>query len=288
MRKYVEQSSLDWHLWRAEGIGSSEVPAVMGKSPYQKPFDLFEVKTKRRTREFNENPAMRRGRELEDVARKKFAAWYSITNNTEEPFAPACFQSDELPFMRSSVDGISADGRHLIEIKYQGAANHAAARSGVVRLHHKIQIQHQLLVTGASLATYVSIGDDGSVIPAPVAVDLEMRQSIITECSKFWGYVQANKWPSESNDVGHLFEQFEQIAAEIKELEGQRDQLKEKIVNTGVRECGPWRVTEVERMGSVDWAALQKKYASTFSSAGIKPDEFRKPASKYAQIKRSD
>ena len=296
MRKYLHQASEEWHAWRADGIGSSEVPCVLGKSPYMKPFELFEIKAGRRTPDFKENPAMRRGRELENIARLKFAAVYSLDNGVEEDFLPACYQDDIVPYMRSSLDGISRDEKHLIEIKYQGAENHRLAKEcGTIRPHHMIQMQHQLLVSRAEFATFVSINDDAMITAVPVFQDVELQQIIIDKCSEFWRQVMLKRWSTEGtaklprtspDPTAHLFEQYEAMGAEIAELEEQRELIKQKIVASGVKECGPWRVTEVERAGTVDWKKIQEKYSQAFISLGLVPDDYRKLSTKYPQIRR--
>ena len=72
------------------------------------------------------NGAMQRGKTLEPLARRAYVSHTSID------VEPVCVQSLAYPWMRASLDGLSADGRRVVEIKCPGEKDHQLAGSGSV------------------------------------------------------------------------------------------------------------------------------------------------------------
>jgi putative phage-type endonuclease len=67
-----EQGTEEWHAARAEGLGGSEIAAVLGLSPFQSRFSLWHRKAGLLDAE-PDNAAMSWGRRLEDPIAEKFA-----------------------------------------------------------------------------------------------------------------------------------------------------------------------------------------------------------------------
>jgi putative phage-type endonuclease len=89
-----------------------------------------------------------RGAALERAAR----AHYQVTVGFR--VEPKCVQSTARPWQRASLDGLSADGGRVVEIKCGHAAyQRAAARQRPPR-HHFAQLQHILAVTALPLLDY--------------------------------------------------------------------------------------------------------------------------------------
>ena len=79
MSEYV-QGSQAWLDMRKTKVTASEVPIIMGISPYNTPYDLWMQKKGYRIQK--ETGAMRFGRENESVARDRFI---ELTNHRVEP-----------------------------------------------------------------------------------------------------------------------------------------------------------------------------------------------------------
>ena len=58
-----------------------------------------------------------------------------------------CLQSTERPWVLASVDGISTDGRSVVEIKCWEAVYRHASSTNQVPGYYRGQLQHILLVT---------------------------------------------------------------------------------------------------------------------------------------------
>ena len=152
------QGTPEWHAHRAQFRNASESAAVMGLSPWQTPYQLWQVRTGRI--EVPVTAPMRHGTEMEPKAR---AAYEEKTGLVMQPLVLT--DGD----YSASLDGITLDGDLLLEVKcpYKGqsSALWQAVAAGEVPEHYRIQVQHQLMVAGAVLAhLWVFDGAEGLLI----------------------------------------------------------------------------------------------------------------------------
>lgn len=189
-----EQSTDEWLSWRRGGIGASDAPVVMGLSPWQTDGELFLLKTGRKA-ERPANDAMQRGKRLEPVARLAYV------NRTGVDVAPVCVQSREHPWMRASLDGLSADGRHVVEIKCPGEKDHRLAASGSVPEKYYPQLQHILAVTGLGEIYYWSFRFDHAAL-LKVDRDEAFIAGMVEKEVAFWARVCGDSAGQAAGAVG--------------------------------------------------------------------------------------
>jgi putative phage-type endonuclease len=137
--KNIQQNTDEWLAWRKGKIGASDAAAILGKCKYNTAYGLWLVKTGR-AEGFQGNAASERGHEMEAKAR----ASYEILNGFVE-MPSACVQHDSHENISASLDGLSEDGKTILEIKYPSQASHEMALRGEVPEHYYIQCQHQLM-----------------------------------------------------------------------------------------------------------------------------------------------
>jgi putative phage-type endonuclease len=137
----LEQGTPEWKEWRRQGIGASDAPTIMGENPY-KSRDALLVERRLRIREEVLNTAMALGIKLEPQARLHF---YETTGIMMEP---ACLQNGTHAWLRASVDGLSADGDRVLEIKCGRSAYQRTYQIGRPPHYYYGQLQHVLAVTG--------------------------------------------------------------------------------------------------------------------------------------------
>jgi len=158
------QGTPEWHNHRSQYRNASETPAVLGISPWMTPYDLWLVKTGRKTTV--ENEAMKHGSAMEPEAR---AVYEQETGLVMQPKVVV----DGL--YSASLDGMTLDGKLILEVKcpFQGQTSELwqVVESGKVPEHYRLQVQHQLMVSGANLAhLWVYSGNQG--IKLEIAPDL--------------------------------------------------------------------------------------------------------------------
>jgi putative phage-type endonuclease len=186
-RRELQQGTAAWLAWRRGGIGASDAPAIMGVSPWMDLDTLWLEKTGRRTGGFA-NPAMRRGQRLEPEAR----ALYIRTTGVS--VAPTCLEHGTDSWMRGSLDGISGDGRVVLEVKCPGAPDHATALRGAVPAKYVPQLQHLLAVSGAEVCHYWSYRDGAGRL-IEVAPDPGYIHGLVERERDFWQHVLEDRRP---------------------------------------------------------------------------------------------
>lgn len=175
------------------------------------------------------NERMRRGLDLEPIAREMFAIDKGIKT------APAVVVKD---FMMASLDGIDDSGRHILEIKCPGEKDHALAISGKVPPHYYPQLQHQMAICDVDHAWYYSFdGIDGIAIK--VGRDDEYIKTMIEEEFKFYECL-VSKTPPEATEDDHVerddaiwkecARRWRDVVANIKILEKQEEDLRNQLI----------------------------------------------------------
>ena len=156
--KQMEQGTEEWLQFRRKHITATdagksmqEVPVAWG-SPYACWIDKI------MDRRITPNDAMKRGSELEPIAREAYSCKVGVT------FKPECVVSTKHPWMMASLDGLSTDHKSAIEIKCPGMNTHNKARSGNMPSYYNSQLQHQMCVLGLDKMDYVSYFADELII----------------------------------------------------------------------------------------------------------------------------
>lgn len=257
------QGSPEWHDFRKGKIGSSAAAAVMGKSRFDTPRSLYR-RMKGLDPEIEDNFAMARGRREEPHA----LAW--ACQKLGADFDPAVLQSVEHPEIIASLDGFCAFLGYGIEIKTPRKDDHADAIFGEIPEAYRIQMQHQMLVSGAQKWVYVSWdGSDG------VCVEVKRDEAFIKKLLEaeidFLGMLDRCEEPALSEqdalivDEASLVEHAKSLAdaeAHLKEAEERVKCLKASLIervkdmHTKVRIGGCVELYKSQRAGCVDYKAI--------------------------------
>jgi putative phage-type endonuclease len=163
----VTQGSLEWHEHRRRYRNASETPVVLGVSPWKTPYQLWQEKLG--LVQPAVTAAMVHGGELEPAAR---AAYEGRTGFVMQPLVLLDGEYS------ASLDGVTIGGDRIVEIKcpYKGQSSalwQAVEGGGHLPKHYQLQVQHQLMVSGAEIAdVFIFDGSDGilvEVLPDPTA-----------------------------------------------------------------------------------------------------------------------
>lgn len=283
----------EWLNWRRKGIGASDSPAIMGCSPYKTAIQIWEDKVSTAPPVELSSRIMEKGNELEPVARQQFAAHYNLLNDADETFEAARVQLQEFPFMKASLDGVSKDGKTLIEIKFQGKEKHQAVSKGEVRIDYWTQIQHQFICSGATKGYLVSINEDAKndkkldVLWCEVKPDLEYHKKHFRAMVEFWDCVENKRRPDAGPEDFVLLKGFDKQIEEWKklkldiELKGERleflrTEILKAVNHPKMHACGV-TICQVEKSGSVDYKKIPEL-------KGVDLEKYRKAPTTYYKM----
>ena len=195
-RRIVCASDQDWLDVRTDGIGGSDVAAIMGLSPWKSPLEVWMEKTKRTDMpDISYKESVRMGTELEldvlDMYKRRHPRSYPRRVN-------AILESIERPWARASLDGTCYDeqlGTGVLEIKT--GSRESEWKDGVP-LHYQTQVLHYLSVTGYPFADVAAlIGDYGlHYHEYRIMRDEGDIEAVNEDVDRFWqDYVLADQLP---------------------------------------------------------------------------------------------
>lgn len=219
MRIDLVQNSLEWLQWRKGGIGSSDIAAIMGVSPWGTALTVYDEKAgisdgKKQTF------AMKKGHDYEDEARKKFC------DSTGLEFIPKCFQHDQYEFMRASIDGYNAEKNIILEIKVPGKKDMKMAIEGRIPEYYNIQMQWQMLVANCDLSFFMCY-DPSSKHACTVTLNRDQTwgTELQVEAQKFWeNFLMGNTPEIKSKEKDHISDdQFLTVALAAKKIRKEMD-----------------------------------------------------------------
>jgi len=218
----MEQGTKEWYSYRREHIGSSDIAAVLGLSPWKTPYQLWLEKTGRKE-ESEPNSAMIRGKVLEPKARQ---VYIDFTGNI---IIPNICTSPKWSVAMASLDGISEDGSLIVEIKCPSLNVFNLSLEKVIPPHYLAQIQWQLWVTGAKEAHYFCYLEEGFSNNVIVKPDLHYQEEIVSQAKEFWKLVEGDI-PPEILDKDFLMIEDKEanvLARKWIELKEKEEQAKE-------------------------------------------------------------
>lgn len=177
------QGSPEWLEWRRKGIGASDIPIILGLSPYVTRYELYMDKLghPKKQNTFVANL----GAQLEPKARAIYELQYGLTMLQAE------FTHPKYEWCRASLDGWNPSDRHvqILELKYVGKDKQDDARKGIVPEIYIPQVQWQLFVTSSTRAHYGSYYDN-ELIVIEVEADPLLQGELFTEAKRFWQMVE--------------------------------------------------------------------------------------------------
>src|SRR5690606_6793210 len=145
----IEQGSSEWLSLRKTKITATDIPKIMGVSPWDTARTLW-LKKKGLMPEQPVTDVMRSGAEIEPKIRDMCNARLDMI------FVPAVGLRDEFRWAMASFDGINEIDRCVLEIKLANKADHSMALQGKIPEKYYPQVQWQLFVSGYDVGYYAS------------------------------------------------------------------------------------------------------------------------------------
>ena len=254
------QGTEEWLEMRRNAIGASDAPIIMGVSPWKTPHALWEEKLGlRETQPTTE--AMKRGSLLEEPARGEFE------KATGLKMTPRVMEHPTYDWMIASLDGISEDGKSIVEIKCPGREDHLTALTGEVPEKYYAQLQHQLAVTGLYMVYYYSYDGERGITIEVKRDDKYIDQLISMELA-FWNCVQ-NLEPPKLTERDYVTRDDDlwqtttaswlEVQAQLEKLVERQEALRQALIDLsgGRNTMGAGiRVQRVVRSGSINYRMI--------------------------------
>lgn len=277
---FLEQGSDEWKRVRKLHVTATDAAIICGVSPYSTAHKLWLRKMGLEPEE-KENSAMRRGSEMEPIARE----W--VEKNQGFTCKPAVVFSKEHPFMMASLDGISECGMFIVEIKC-GEKSYELASRGTIPDYYIYQLMTQMLCAEVQYGFYVAFnGETGIIIK--VERDQNLIDKIICKAKEFYECMISFTPPEltdkdyvtrEDNTWKELSRKYATISEMRKKLQIQEEEIKEQLVIlSGSQNSmgGGIKLSKVARKGIVDYDKIIVQY-------NIDKEVYRKPHTEYWKI----
>ena len=190
---FQPSSETDWLEWRKQGVGASDVAALFKRHPFTSKQQLWERIVHGKQQHVNKY--MQIGHEKEAVALdwlvELFPKW-------GEAKTQVCGVHDYNPLIRCTLDVYNENENAIAEIKFVKSASKIEDFRRKVPFHHNMQIQQQLMVSGAKYCFYITIGEDDKCAIETVYPDEALMTMIDKEVSTFWSNHIVTKVPPEA------------------------------------------------------------------------------------------
>jgi putative phage-type endonuclease len=173
----LAQRTAEWHAWRRCHIGGSDVPAILGLSPYAGPWTVWAVKTGRVA--VTPDPAAARRMEAGELLEPVILRWWSEETGRRVEPGEVWEAADDLGWwLGASLDAIADDGR-IVEAKF------SLRRWTELPPHVEALVVWQLGVSGRERATVVA-WHGGELGTWEVAADPDRFHSVLRAVRRWW------------------------------------------------------------------------------------------------------
>lgn len=276
------QRSPEWLALRSTGVGASDIPAILGISPYKTPYRLWAEK-RGEAHGAPMGAAAQRGVLLEDAVGK----WYEEETGAKLRASHGVVRLKAEPWAMASLDRtIVGEPDGLVEIKTS-----ASPRWTLYPVPPEVvaQVQWQMFITGAKWVDVVALLGGLAFKVTRVAADEQYQQEIFRKAKQFHEQVQSGVAPSPAGTDSDVFallnqqtqdemvlasdaaerlaaayeeaaeeeriatERMQDLAMELKQLIGD----KAGIMGRGW--SATWKTNKPSR--KVDWKAIAEKAA---------------------------
>lgn len=285
----LQQDTPEWLQKRKECVTASDIPVIMGLSPYMTPYQLWQEKVGL-SEPCPTNSAMQRGKDLEVVARKHLEKTYDIKLEN-----PCVFHPDH-PWLMASLDAYGDNPgvwfkRLLAEIKCLCLEKHQNALAGKIDPMYLYQMQAQMLITGMDVNLYCSYYPGHSEEYALLSVQREesVCQEILKAAMAFYRCMTLMEPPElserdyrtrEDETWNRHARSFLNLKSQIKQLEESLEQEKRLLIDLSgglpTQGCG-LKISKSQRAGNVDYTKVPEL-------KGVNLDAYRKPFSEFWKV----
>jgi putative phage-type endonuclease len=254
------QGSDEWKRVRFDYVSASNVSALFGVNPYKTALEYAEelVSGVEKDQSLGKEIVFHQGHIAEGAGRD----W--VETNFGIQLEPVVVVSTKIPCLLASLDGHHEESSTIFENKYVGRAVLEDVKNGILKQDHLIQVQTQLLVTGASKAIYFAIDPDENAAWCEVYPDLELHEKIAENVTVFYANLKAGILPAPCDRdalevVDPRFETLKNLHEAMnlatKAYESLETELLEEFKYPRIK-AGPVSITRTFTRGNIDYKAI--------------------------------
>lgn len=235
-----DPSPEEWHGVRATGFGGSDLPAIVGLSPYTSPLEIW-LRKSGRTVPRQDNPvlseAAEMGHELEPVVARRFSKQTGLPVIEN----PGTLRRPDKPHMIVNLDRVTIENDEMGVVELKTRSSYALNDwLDETPIDTAVQVMWQLAVTGWTFGyTACLIGGQRTIVHR-IQRDDDLIANLEAIADEFWGWVLSGTRPplDGSHATGQLLDRLhanpvDQIvvadAAEVEKWLAIRASAKEQM-----------------------------------------------------------
>lgn len=225
----LEQGSQEWLDYRRDKVGASDVSYLFGENPFCKADDQtkFLIGLKLGFNSIFINSAMQAGNDNEQDIIDHIEEKYGITTQPIVGYVGN---------ISASFDGLTFDRDIVVEVKYSDHTYNIIKKYKKVPKNYYLQVQQQLLVSGAKKAYFAAMSPSTrDVEDIVVERDEKTIEQIQQKINEFYSLMASKKWSEddfseERNDLDWI-----DACYEYKELKEAENALNARIESSKER-----------------------------------------------------
>jgi putative phage-type endonuclease len=305
----INQRSNEWHDWRKKGLTASDLPIILGLSPYKTPWQLWAEKVgKINPPDLTGNPHVQRGVRLEDEARQQAEARYN------EILLPLCGECSRWDILRASFDGLDSE---MTPYEFKAPSDSVwndIESNGVQSSTYKLyeaQVQTQCVVAGAKRGRLIFYKEDSLPLEFEISLSSERENEILEAAKTFWEQVITNhapetdperdwyipekgnerfRWEAQADAWRSNHDQMQSLKEKLKILERDQKAIQKELIEImgefRQADVGGLKVTRFSRKGTIDYTGFLKATMPEMDPMDLEP--FRKASSEEARFSKSE
>jgi putative phage-type endonuclease len=179
----LTKTEQDWHDFRAEGLGGSDIGTVLGFNNFKSPYQLWLEKTGQlEPEDISHKVAIQVGNELEELVAKMFTQQTGIRVQRDNK----SYFKDDKPFLHANIDRKIIGENALLECKTTGAHNKSQWEGDNVPASYLLQVQHYLNVLDYDYAYIAVIIGNFDFQFKKIERDQELIDLVEARATSFW------------------------------------------------------------------------------------------------------
>jgi len=236
----LEQGSKEWHEYRRTKVGASEISYLFGCNPFCKAEDQekYLIGLKLGFNTIFQNSAMKAGHDNEKEIVEYVEYAYDM------PTQPLVGHTGNIS---ASFDGITLDHDMVIEVKFSDST-YDSIKKNIIPDHYELQVQQQLLVSGAEKAVFAAMQPQTrDIVMIEIFPDEAVHKEIVSKVDSFFERMNSKEWTENDFNEERTDDLWLQLVDNYREAKLLEEEAKQKVksakdalieLSVGVRASG--------------------------------------------------